>query len=113
MQVKHKCQEFLYVHSPHSGLSLNAKPPGKVCCDSQLPFVNYSGVVKVHIMAKLVCMLRNFRIAVVNTDSSSMFIKPCGKSSIRLAIMCEIAIKAVYFVYNTSRLKQGWFVLWS
>ena len=37
MQVKHKCQEFLYVHSPHSGLSLNAKPLGKVSCDSQLP----------------------------------------------------------------------------
>ena len=23
MQAKHKCQEFLYVHSPHSGLSFN------------------------------------------------------------------------------------------
>ena len=36
MQLKHKCQGFLYVHSPHSGLYLNAKPPGKVSCDSQL-----------------------------------------------------------------------------
>ena len=64
--------------------------------------VNYSGVVKVHIMAKLVCVLRNFRIAVASMDSPSMFTKPCGKSSIRLAIICKIAIKAVYFVYNTS-----------
>ena len=62
--------------------------------------VNYSGVVKVHIMAKLVCVLGNFRIAVANTDSSSMFTKPCGKSSISLAIICEIAIKGVYvYVY--------------
>ena len=64
--------------------------------------VNYSGVVKVHIMAKLVFVFGNFRIAVANTDRSSMFTKPCGKSSIRLAIICEIAIKAVYFVYNTT-----------
>ena len=49
--------------------------------------VNYNAVVKVHIMAKLVCVLRNFRIAVANTDSSFMFTKPCGKSSIRLAII--------------------------
>ena len=38
MQVKHKCQEFLYVHSPHSGLSLNAKLPAKVSCDSKMPY---------------------------------------------------------------------------
>ena len=52
MKVKHKCQELLYVHSPHSGLSLNAKPPGKVSL----------------CVAKLVCVLR------YNTDSSSMSI---------------------------------------
>ena len=102
MQVKHRCQEFLYVDSPHSGLSLNAKLQEKslviVYC-----LVNYSGVVKVHIMAKLVCVSRNFKIAVANTHSSSMFTKPCGKCSIRLTIICEIAIKAVFFVYYTSR----------
>ena len=37
MQLKHKCAGFLYVHSLHSDLSLNAKPPGIVSCDSQLP----------------------------------------------------------------------------
>ena len=35
MQSKHKCQEFLYVYSPPSGLSLNTKPPRKVSFDSQ------------------------------------------------------------------------------
>ena len=69
---------------------------------------NDTGVVKVHIMAKLVCVSRNFRIAVANTDSSSIFTKPCAKCSVRLAIICEIAIKAVYFVFYASRLKQGW-----
>ena len=51
--------------------------------------VNYSGVVKVHIMAKLVCVSRNFRIAVANKDSSSISTKPCGKCCIRLALICN------------------------
>ena len=58
--------------------------------------VNYSGVVKVHIMAKLVCVSRNFRIAVANKDSSSISTRPCGKCCIRLALICEIAIKVVF-----------------
>ena len=80
--------------------------------------VNYNGVVKIHTMTKLVCVLSNFRIAVAITDSSFMFTKFWVKCFVCLAIICKIAIKAVYFVHYTSRLKdkptlfQSWCIVY-
>ena len=63
-------------------------------------FVYGSGMVKIHTVARLICVLCNLRVAVVNTDCSSVFLD-------------SSTVKTINIVYHTSGQKCGEFVLWS
>ena len=100
------------------GLSLNGMPSLQ---EKSLVIVSWlvdynHGVVKIHIMARLVCVSSNskssnFRIALANTDSSSMFTKPCGKYMLYLfGHKMQNSNQVSYFVHYISKVKQGWFV---